>query len=57
MLLPLRRYLKGYSEDSLIGISPSQAGQLLAIVQEIDRAMVEVERTLDERAVRSRALS
>lgn len=57
LLRPLVRYLRGYSEASLVGISPTQAGQLLAIVQEIDRSLLEVERALEERAVKSRALS
>lgn len=54
---PLRRYLKNWNEERLRGVTPKQAQRLLKHVQEIDQALFEVERALEERAVTSRALT
>jgi hypothetical protein len=55
-ITPLRKYLKGWSDERLDGVFPPEARRLLKQVQEIDAALFEVERALEARAVRSRAL-
>ncbi len=56
VLDPLHKYLKNWHEDRLTGVFPREARQLLKVVQEIDRTLLEVERALEERTVVSRAL-
>lgn len=56
VLLPLKRYLKNWDEERLRGISPKEARKLLALVQEVDAGLFEVERALEERTIVSRAL-
>ena len=55
-LQPLRRYLKGWTPDRLYGVGPPEARRLLKAVQEVDQALLEVERALEERTITSRAL-
>lgn len=53
---PLRKYLKNWNEDRLYGMTPKEARKMLAIVQEVDQGLFEVERALEERTIVSRAL-
>jgi ParB/Sulfiredoxin domain len=55
-LAPLRKYLKDWTDDRLYMVSPSEAERLLKVVQEVDRGLFEVERALEARSVKSRAL-
>lgn len=55
-LNPLRQYLKNWDEERLRGTSPREAKKLLALVQEVDAGLFEVERALEERTIISRAL-
>jgi len=55
-LAPLRSYLKNWDQERLYGVTPPEARRLLKQVQEIDAVLLEVERALEARTVRPRAL-
>ena len=55
-LRPLNIYLKHWSEASFSGMTPAEARRLLPMVQATHFALIEVERALEQRAIRSRAL-
>jgi len=55
-LAPLRRYLKGWDESRLYGMTPAEARRYLKQVQEVDQTLFELERALEARTVVSRAL-
>lgn len=56
-LAPLRVYLKNWTPERLGVMTPREASRLLTQVQEIDNGLFEVERALEERSVKSRALA
>lgn len=53
MLDPLDKYLKTWDDSRLRGTTPAQARRLLAKVQRVNRGLVEVSISLEERTVRS----
>jgi hypothetical protein len=55
-LRPLRAYLKNWDDQRLYGVSPVAARRLLKQVQEVDAGLFEVERALEERAIKPGAL-
>lgn len=56
-LAPLRAYAKGWTDEKLDGIFPNDARRLLKQVQEVDAVLFEIERGLEVRSIKSRALS
>jgi ParB-like chromosome segregation protein Spo0J len=54
---PMSRYLRDWDPEHLQGVTPAQAARLLPVVQRIDRGLFEIERLLEDRSVKSRALS
>jgi len=50
-LAPLRRYAKDWNEEQLYGVTPTEARRYLKQVQDVDQALLELERALEARTV------